>query len=54
MCKFYKISPAVIEIQQVENGNLEVPVNNILVQNMAHLVDDTWAGVLIVSGKCND
>ena len=42
-----EISPVVIEIQGVENGELAVPVNNTLVYHMAFLVADTRPCVLI-------
>ena len=37
----------VIEMPGVENGELAVPVNNILVRNTAFLAADTWPCVLI-------
>ena len=42
-----EISPVVIEIQGVENGELAVPVNNTLVRYMAFLAADTQSCVLI-------
>ena len=42
-----EISPVVIEIQGVENGELAVPVNNTLVHHMAFLAADTRPCVLI-------
>ena len=36
-----EISPVVIEIQGVENGELVVPVNNTLVRHTAFLAADT-------------
>ena len=36
-----EISPVVIEIRGVENGELMVPVNNTLVRHMASLATDT-------------
>ena len=36
-----EISPVVIEIRGVENGELAVPVNNTLVRHMAFLAADT-------------
>ena len=36
-----EISPLVIEIQGVDNGNLAVSVNNTLVRHMAFLAADT-------------
>ena len=42
-----KISPVVIEIQGVENGDLAVPVNNTLVCRMSFLVADTQPCVFI-------
>ena len=36
-----EISPMVIEIQGVENGELAVPVNNTFVCHMAFLATDT-------------
>ena len=42
-----EISLVVIEIQGVENGELAVPVNNILVNHTAFLAADTRACVLI-------
>ena len=42
-----EISPVVIEIQGIENGELAVPVNNTLVHHMAFLAADTRPCVLI-------
>ena len=42
-----EISPVVIEIWGVENGELAVPVNNTLVRHMAFLATDTWPYVFI-------
>ena len=42
-----EISPVVIEIRWVENGELVVPVNNTLVCHMAFLAADTRPCVLI-------
>ena len=42
-----EIGPVVIEVQGVENGELVVPVNNILVCHMAFLGTDTRLCVLI-------
>ena len=36
-----EIDPVVIEMQQVENGNLMVPVNNTCARHMSFLVTDT-------------
>ena len=36
-----EIGPVVIEVQGVENGDLEVPVNNTLVCRMSFLAADT-------------
>ena len=41
-----EISPVVIEIQEVENGDFVVPVNNTLVCLMSFLATDTWLCVL--------
>ena len=45
-----EISPVVIEIQGVENGELAVPVNNTLVSHTAFLAADTQPCVLIYGG----
>ena len=42
-----EISPVVIEIWEVENGKLAVPVNNTLVHHTAFLAAYTWPCVLI-------
>ena len=42
-----EISPVVIEIQGVENGELAVPINNTLVRHTAFLAADTRLCVLI-------
>ena len=42
-----EISSLVIEIQGVENGELEVPINNTLVHHTAFLAADTQLCVLI-------
>ena len=42
-----EISPVVIEIQGIENGELAVPVNNTLVHHMAFLAADTRPCILI-------
>ena len=42
-----EIGPVVIEIQGVENGELEVPVNDTLVHHTAFLAADTRLCVLI-------
>ena len=42
-----EISPVVIEIQDVENGDLAVPVNNTLVCFTSFLAADTRPCVLI-------
>ena len=42
-----EIGPVVIEIQRAENGELVVPVNNILVSHTAFLAADTRPCVLI-------
>ena len=42
-----EISSVVIEIQEVENGKLAVPVTNTLVCHMAFLAADTRLCVLI-------
>ena len=42
-----EISSVVIEIRGVENGELAVPVNNMLVRHMAFLAADTQLCVLI-------
>ena len=44
---FIEIGPAVIKIWGVENGDLAVPVNNILVWRTSFLATDTWPCVLI-------
>ena len=41
------IGPVVIEIREVENGELVVPVNNTLVCHMAFLAADTRSYILI-------
>ena len=46
-----EISPVVIEIQGVENGELMVPVNNTLVCHMAFLAADTQPCVLMYTIK---
>ena len=43
-----EISPVVIEIQGVENGELMVPVNNTRVYHMAFLAAYTRSCVLIL------
>ena len=43
-----EISPVVIEIRGVENGELTVPVNNTLVRHTAFLAADTLPCVLII------
>ena len=43
-----EISPVVIEIRGVENGELVVPVNNTLVHHMAFLAADTQLCVLML------
>ena len=43
-----KIGPVVIEIRQVTNGKLAVPVNNTLVFQTAFLAADTRLCVLII------
>ena len=47
ICEF-EICPVVIEIQEVENGDLVVSVNNTLVCCMSLLVTDTQPCVLIM------
>ena len=42
-----EISPVVMEIRGVENGELAVPVNNTLACHTAFLADDTRPCVLI-------
>ena len=42
-----EISPVVIDIRGVENGELAVPINNTLVCNMAFLAADTRPCVLM-------
>ena len=42
-----EISPVVIEMQRVENGELAVPVNNTLVRHTAFLGADTRPCVLM-------
>ena len=42
-----EISPVVIEIQGVENGEVAVPVNNTLVRHTAFLAADTQPCVLM-------
>ena len=44
-----EISPVVIEIRGVENGELAVPVNNTLVRHTAFLAADTQPCVLMYS-----
>ena len=46
-----EICPVVIEIRGVENGELAVPVNNILVRHTAFLAADTRPCVLICKLK---
>ena len=43
-----EITPVVIEIQGVENGELAIPVNNTLVSHTAFLAADTRRCVLII------
>ena len=43
-----EISPVVVEIQGVENGDLEVPVNNTLECRLSFLAADTRLCVFIV------
>ena len=43
-----EIGPVVIEIRGAKNGELAVPVNNILVSHMAFLASDTRPCVLII------
>ena len=43
-----EISPVVIEIRGVKNGELAVPVNNALVHHTAFLAADTRPCVLIM------
>ena len=45
---FIEIDPVVIEIQEVENDELVVPVNNTLVHHTAFLGADTQPCVLII------
>ena len=42
-----KFGPVVIEIRRVENGELAVPINNILVRHTAFLATDTQPCVLV-------
>ena len=44
-----EIGPVVIEIREVENGELAVPVNNTLVCHMAFLAADTHDVTLITA-----
>ena len=44
-----KISPVVIEIRGVENGELAISVNNTLVCHTAFLATDTQLCVLILT-----
>ena len=46
-----EIGPVVIEIREVENGELAIPVNNTLVLHMAFLAADTR---LMVTTVCLD
>ena len=43
-----EIGPVIIEIRGVENGELAIPVNNILVRHTAFLAADTRPCVLIM------
>ena len=45
---FIEISPVVVEIRGVENGELVVPVNNTLVRHTAFLAADTRPCVLML------
>ena len=42
-----EIGPVVIEIREIENGELAVPVNKTLVHHMTFLAADTQPCVLI-------
>ena len=42
-----EISPVVIEIRGIENGELAVPINNTVVHHTASLATDTRLGALI-------
>ena len=46
-----EIGPVVIEIQEVENGELVVPVNNTLVRHTTFLAADTRLCVLTFNRK---
>ena len=45
---FIEISPVVVEIWGINNGELAVPVNNTLVRHTAFLADETQLCVLIL------
>ena len=48
-----EVSPVVIKIQGVENGELAVPVNNTLIHHTAFLAADTLLCVLMYVCKYN-
>ena len=47
--KYLNFSGVIMEIREVENGNLVVPVNNTLVCRMSFLATDTRLCVLMYS-----